>query len=340
MIIDDTKPLVALIQWEHERGIGRAINYELEMMGYPVIRFSNREPIPALAQIVFLYGPFGKYLQSLEKLSDPRMQTVIFWNTEGLPDISWNKSAVRVLSNIRSWIGRIEGGWKRPFDRAFIRFRYLGDILYAHRKGLIDVMADISAVYAEYLSNAGVPTITAPFGSSPTWFDDRSRERDIDVLWMGKFGSRRREKILRQLRAELRARGIDIYMVDNIEHPFVYDDARTELLHRTKITLNVLRTWYDENSLRICMAAPNGSMVISEPLLAHVPQYIPGTHYVSVTIPAMVDAIVYYLKNPAERNRIAKQAQQLSTNELTFAKTIKKIMDAALAHRATAGKWD
>ena len=321
---------VALIRWEGEHGIGRAIEYELTALGYSVTRFSDLGTIPSDTDIIFLYGPFGKYIHLLERLPRSRRQKIVFWNTEGLPDINWHKPTVLALSRFRAWLGRLGD----PADRGFIRFRYLGDFLHAHRHGLIDVLADISAVYAEYLTEAGIPTMHAPFGSSPTWFDDRTRERDVDVLWMGKFGSPRRERILRQLRAELRARGTDIYMVDNVEHPFVFDEDRTELLHRTKITLNILRTWYDENSLRICMAAPNGSLVVSEPLLAHVPQYVAGEHYIAAPIPKLADTIMHYLENTAERDRIAENARQLTTTELTFANTIARIMEKVRTHRS------
>lgn len=332
MSLIEKRAHIALIHWENEEGIGQAIQAELATLGYLVTRFGENDAIPAAADIIFLYGPFGKYNHLLESLPSPRVQTVIFWNTEGLPDISWPPKLVRVLSRLRAWAGR-GTGWRQRFDRGFIRFRYLGDFLYAHRHGLIDVLADISVVYADYLSAAGIPAIHAPFGSSPTWFDDRVRERDIDVLWMGKFASRRRENILRRLRAELAEHGVEIYMVDNVEHPFVYDDERTELLHRTKITLNILRTWYDENSLRICMAVPNGSLVVSEPLLAHVPQYIAGEHYVSAPIPKLAETIIHYLNHPTEREKITENARRFITTELTFANAIATIMDAAFAHR-------
>ncbi len=326
---------IALIYWENEEGIGQAIRAELDALGYLVTRFGENDAIPAAADIIFLYGPFGKYSHLLDGLPSPRTQTVIFWNTEGLPDISWHPKLVRVLSRLRAWAGR-GTGWRQRFDRGFIRFRYLGDFYHAHRRGQIDVLADISAVYADYLSTEGIPAIHAPFGSAPAWFDDRARARDIDVLWMGKFGSARRKNILRRLRAELAEHGVEIYMVDNVEHPFVYDDARTDLLHRTKITLNILRTWYDENSLRICMAAPNGSLVVSEPLLAHVPQYVAGEHYVSAPIPKLAETIVHYLNHPAEREKIAENARRLTTTELTFANAITTIMEAAFAHRRAA----
>ena len=134
-------------------------------------------------------------------------------------------------------------------------------------------------------------------------------------------------KLLDQVRAELRQRGIEMYVVDNLERPFVFDDERTELLNRTKITLNLLRTWYDENSLRICMAAANRSLVVSEPLLPHVPQYRIGAHYVTAPVDKLADTITYYLQHEQERQRIVENAYRFVTTDLTMHASVGAIMD-------------
>ena len=79
------------------------------------------------------------------------------------------------------------------------RFRYLGDYYYAYRKGWIDVLADSSALFARIRSKHGLPTLFAPWGVTPRWYADLNLERDIDVLWMGTWGTRRRRRILDQI---------------------------------------------------------------------------------------------------------------------------------------------
>jgi hypothetical protein len=169
----------------------------------------------------------------------------------------------------------------------------------------------------------------APFGSHQPWYGDLGLERDIDVLWMGKRATRRRSQALDRLREELHAKGVNLYVVDGEERPFVYNEERTELLNRTKITLNLLRTWYDENSLRIAMAAPNRSMVVSEPLLPHVPQYKPGEHYIAAPVEKLAETICHYLEHSQERQQIVEDAYQLSTTELTWRRSMQIIMEAA-----------
>jgi hypothetical protein len=342
---------IAIPQSVDGSGIGQTIAYELEQLGHQPFFFPLHERVPPEAQVVFLFGPFGKFLHIPQQFAGQKpgqRPALVYWNTEGLPDLRIPRPLVQAGAALRSWVGRWDGSdspllrrlsqtepvsW---LDRRFVRFRYVGDYLYAFRRGWVDVFADISAVYADYLSYFGLPAIAAPFGSSKPWYADLKLERDIDVLWMGKRASRRRSDALDRLRLELRARGRDIYMVDNVERPFVFDDARTELLNRTKITLNLLRTWYDENSLRLSLAAPNRSMIVSEPLLPHVPQYRAGVHYASAPMEKLADTIVYYLEHEAERQELVENAYQLTTTELTFGRSMQKIMDAvsALRHQA------
>jgi hypothetical protein len=141
--------------------------------------------------------------------------------------------------------------------------------------------------------------------------------------------------LLDQVRGKLRKRGVDIHVVDNREQPFVFGEDRTRLLNRAKITLNLTRTWYDDNYSRFALAAPNRSLIVSEPLLPHCPQYEAGVHYVSAPIDQLANTIVSYLENEAKRQRIVENAYQFVTTELTFHNSIKTIMDAVCQARQT-----
>lgn len=325
-------------------GIGEAIRAELEALGHSPVIFPLDGLPPDGSDAVFLFGPFGKFLHIPEQLARRKREQrplFIYWNTEGLPDLRIPRRTAAWLGGVRSWMGRVQNS-STPLlrkaasmppvslvDHRFLRFRYLGDYLYAHRKGWIDVFADISDVYAGYFSQYGLPAIHAPFGSFEEWYDDLRLDRDIDVLWMGKRATGRRSTALDRIRSQLQEHGVDIYMVDNVEHPFAYGEDRTRLLNRAKITINLLRTWYDENSLRMCLAAPNRSLVVSEPLLPHVPQYRAGVHYISASIESMADTILYYLEHEDKRLQIVDNAYHLLTEEMTFSRSIGNIMAAA-----------
>lgn len=336
-------------------GIAEAIACELEALGHRPEFFPLEARVPDGVEVVFLFGPFGKFLHVPQQFAlngsgrgagNRRRPTFVYWNTEGLPDPRLPRPLVDSLSVARSWAGRLSHhpnprlrhlaarGPLAQLERRLLRFRYLGDYLYALRQGWVDVFADISAYYAGLLRGRGLPALVAPFGSFAGWYEELNLERDIDVLWMGKRASQRRSDALDRLRAELREHGVEIHMVDNEERPFVFGDERTRLLNRTKITLNLLRTWYDENSLRICMAAPNRSLVVSEPLLPHVPQYQAGVHYIAAPLAGLAQTILYYLENEAERRRIVENAYAVSTQEVTFRNSMRTIMDAVREKRA------
>jgi hypothetical protein len=248
----------------------------------------------------------------------------------------------------RSWVTRQSG--QRNSGAAFpparrtlcwlnsrmFRFRYLGDYLHAFRKGWLDLLADSSALYAELRSRHGLPCLFAPWGGTSRWYEDLNLERDIDVLWMGKLATRRRQRMLERVLAELRASGIRIHNVDGVENPFVFGEDRTHLLNRAKITLNITRTWYDDNFSRLSMAASNRSLVVSEPLLPHCPPCKPGMHYVSASAENLGQTILHYLRHEEQRLSIVETAYQLFTTELRMQNSVKIIMDEAVRIRQLA----
>jgi hypothetical protein len=120
-------------------------------------------------------------------------------------------------------------------------------------------------------------------------------------------------------------------VADNVENPFVWREQRTELLNRAKITLNITRTWYDDNYSRFSMAAPNRSLIVSEPMLPHCPEYKSGMHYVAAPIQELSAAILHYLEAEEERRIITDRAYNLLTQELTLANSVRRVMADAEA---------
>jgi hypothetical protein len=213
----------------------------------------------------------------------------------------------------------------------FMRFSYLGDYHYAYRRGWLSLLVDFSSIYAGLHRAHGLPALSVPWGAISAWSADLRLERDIDVLWMGARATRRRGALLDHVRAELRARGIEMYVADNVEHPFIFAAERTRMLNRAKITLNLTRTWYDDNFLRFPIVMPNRSLVVSETLLPHCPDYEAGTHYVAAPPETLAATIEHYLRRPDERQRLVENAYQLVTTELTLEKCVGRIMSAVAA---------
>lgn len=340
---------VAVVRWFGTDEIADAIYSELAYLGHSPVFFQHDARIPGNADVVFSFAPYGSFLaiaSQLETMPKASRPILVHWNTEGIPDLRLPWRFVSTLGQLRSWLGRIsdqlEARAGRHMNEGFLaqqrtrmlRYRYVGDYYYAYQHGWLDLFADSSAVYAQIHQNHGLPTLHIPWGRVSDWHCDLGIERDIDVFWMGTRGSKRRSDILDQVRAKLRAQGVEIYMADNEEHEFVFGKERTRMLNRAKITLNIARTWYDDNYSRFTIAAPNRSLVVSETLLAHSPACEAGVHYVASPVDQLAETILHYLAHPEERNRIVDNAYTLVMESLTMRASVAKIMDAvAQIHR-------
>ncbi len=339
----DRPGTVAIPQGNESDGIAEVISDELRALGYQPVYFQIGSPIPQKTEVVFSYGPYGNFLtipRQLAKMLPNQKPIFLHWNTEGLPDLRISWKIMSSIARWRSWLGRVQdsrnGSARTPGtgrllslnESRMLRFRYLGDYYYAHRRGWLDIFADTSEVYAEIHRRHGLPTIVAHWGATRQWYKDLGLERDIDVLWMGTRGTKRRSVILDRVRNELEANGVRMHVADGKENPFIFDDERIYYLNRSKITLNITRTWYDDNFSRITLAAPNRSLIVSESVLPHCPSFIEGTHYVSVPVERLAETIRYYLDHEEERLRIVDNAYHLVTTKLVFRESIKSIMDA------------
>jgi spore maturation protein CgeB len=72
----------------------------------------------------------------------------------------------------------------------------------------------------------------------------------------------------------------------------------------------------------------NKSLVVSEPIVYPEP-YVPGEHYVSASLEDMPDVIRYYLANESERERIADAGHKFVTTELTFDRSVSRVLELA-----------
>jgi hypothetical protein len=332
---------IALLHWFEDDGISEMIFDELVALGHEPVPFVYGAPIPPAVEVILSHGPHGELLplwQQAAHTSVGQRPTVVHWNTEGLPDLKLPPWLMWALAADRSRVGRLKRNEHlcrrllarvQPLpwiDQRMHRFRYVGDYDFAFRNGLLHVLGDSSQIYGRIFAQRGMPTLYVPWGSTPAVYADLGLERDIDVLWMGKRGTGRRSRLLDRVRRELRSHGVEMYVADNEENPFIFREERTQFLNRAKITLNITRTWYDDNFSRFAYAVPNRSLVVSEPLLPHCPEYEAGRHYVSAPVERLAETIVYYLAHGEERRCIVEEAYRLITTGLTFRESIARLM--------------
>ena len=335
---------VAVVCWSDPDENALAICHELEALGHQPRIFLSDQTVPEDVDIVLTFAPYGRFQHIPRQISDMavgKRPLLIHWNFESIPNINIPWPVLSSLGALRSKVDRIvdeNGKLARritktiPYSRLnqkMHKFRYLGDYSYAYKDGGLNLLCDSSKIFADLFNSHGLPTMHLPWGIAPSWYTDMNLERDIDVLWMGKWRTRERARLLQKIRKELSEHGLVMYMADNVENPFVFGDVRTRLLNRAKITLNILPTWYDPGfQFRFTKAAANKSLVITDPVLPHVPELEAGKHYVSTPIESLVDSILHYVENEDARNQIVENAYCLVTEEFTLAKSINSIVDA------------
>ena len=339
---------IGVVFWKNKTEFLTHVTDTISELGYEVVDVAADERLPRGLDVLLICGPFGSLVPVINQISQrpggwrPR---VALWMTEQftnpkMPEwlhrwLGWMRSSLerKVFYAQREEAWQIRPQFARMASRA-LRLRYYGDLRWLEQEGILDVLAVGSKWIAHYLSERGFPAMVAYIGHTPAWGAPLGLERDISVLWLGKVATARRRAVLEQIAATLRQEGIEMLRVDGENHPYVFGEERTRLLNRSKITLNVLRTPWDNHSLRYFLAAANRSLIVTEPTAPHTP-FVPGKHLVEAELEQMAQTIRSYLADDEARRTITEQAHRLVTGELTMKRSIARIVDRALEGQAT-----
>lgn len=331
---------VGVVHWEEDDGIAPLVVGILDGLGYRTIPVMYDAPLPENLGAVFAYGPLGSLVPLARQLQAcPRDRRPLFalWMTEQFASPDLPEPVHCALSAVRSQIERQsfrkvgKDRWQADprlhwLTSRGLRLRYYGDVHWLLRHELLSVLAVGSSWIADFLRVRGVPAKVAYVGHHEEWGSDMQLVRDIPVLWLGKTATDRRRHQLARIRDALQERGVPLAFFDGVEHPYVFGQERTVLLNRTKIAINVLRTKWDNHSLRYFLAAANRVMIVSEPTFPHIP-FVSGVHYVEAPLLKMADYICHYLDHEEERAAIANQAHQLVTTQITMQRSVSSIME-------------
>ena len=201
------------------------------------------------------------------------------------------------------------------------RARILAEVQYFQAQGLVDLLATNSSKRVGFLKKLGIESEFVPLGYDPVYGEDRKRERDIDVVFLGLLGKkRRRRRLLQIIKNDLKSYGIDLTIVSGKKHDNnqrVGGEERTELLNRTRIMINVLASQTDMTGERLLMAMANGALVISEPMSEAAP-FVPDQHFVVAEPNRIAEKIAHYLRCEQERAAITERAYKFVTEKLTM----------------------
>ena len=149
------------------------------------------------------------------------------------------------------------------------------------------------------------------------------------MVFLGTTVDRRRRTLVARLEAEFARHAVSVQIHDGSpQRGFCFDEARTLLLNRAKILLNIMRQPWDDPVHRMLLAAANGALLLSEPLAPDsVGPFAVGEHLVTAEIVDLGAAVSYYASHPVERERIARQAFELVTGELTIERMCARLLD-------------
>lgn len=191
------------------------------------------------------------------------------------------------------------------------------------REGTIDLLFVTSREKQEYVAEEGYESWYVPYGYHRSLGRLLGIERDVDVLFLGETRPWRRRRHLRHLRRA----GVEVTVRGSwhADAKGLWGEERTRFLNRTKIVIHLQRYPGKVAAMRFVFAMANGAMVISEPSYRPEP-FVSGEHYVEATVGEMPGVIRHYLARPEERERITAAAHRLVTEELTYRRSMEKML--------------
>ena len=171
------------------------------------------------------------------------------------------------------------------------------------RAGLIDQIWVSVAARQAFLAAHGVPSTVVPVGYVAEFGRPLSGvAKDIDVLFIGRPSPRRRLR-LRALQQQLAAVGKSMQIVERDCH----GEQRIALMNRTRIVLNLLNFPWEFPLIRLLMAFSCRALVVSEAATEAGP-FVNNRHLILRPVEQLFEALVHYLDNEAERQRIVDDA--------------------------------
>jgi hypothetical protein len=193
-------------------------------------------------------------------------------------------------------------------------------LMRRHRPALDRIVIDTLA-RAEGALSAGLDVAIVPFGYHAAYagtLTAPASDRDIPVLSLASVDPvARRQRVLPEIEATLGRSGAAVAHVER----HTYGAARTDVLRRSKVVLDVHRVPGSHPLYRFILAAAAGAALVSEPLDQPQP-LVPGVHYMEAATSRLGEATLELLADEPRRRRIVDAAQALLTGELDLRRTL------------------
>jgi hypothetical protein len=318
------RPIDLVVRARHSLPFDEAVACALPRLGFGAGMVGQDRFAPEPGRIVLMRGNASWFLAAFERLAAKpagERPFLILWETEPLPlpeaaglkverpslgDLARIALHPDLVNDPRSNVRRI----RRLVDR-----------------GLIDLLVVSTLGGQRFLSDQGIPAAHVPLGYIPDHGRDLGLERDIDVLFIGELGIRRRKRAFRRLARD----GLRIETVGDWTDPSCWGEERTRLLNRVKILLNIPRHPGILSGARMLLGMANKALVVAEPVYLPDP-YVPGRHYLSAPLDELSDLVGEALADEPGRLRVTEAAHRFVTEELTVERSLTTVL-ALVAER-------
>lgn len=243
----------------------------------------------------------------------------------------------KLLRLARRWLARPyarqvihspdEEGWKAfevgTYFKALAEWRRIREV---HASGGVDHYFATNQPRVAFLRSRGIEATLLPFGYHPDWGRNLQLQRDIDVLFLGRWDRGRRKTALGELEEQLARRGRTLTVVRGAFGP-----EREKLLNRARIFVNLLRAPHDMAGMRLLLGMACGALVVSEHCDG-TGEFRAGEHFVMAERSQLAGVIDHYLAHEAERSKIARQGNEFVTQELTLANVVREMLKQVVPH--------
>ncbi len=242
----------------------------------------------------------------------------------------------------RRQLETVTGEAHKLLDKNDVRFIHLqAEWILAHGSGpggWLKSVACGSAARVEFLVHHGVAALHVPvpphliWGSPPC--DVLTRDmlahdtsagdgrRDIDLLLFGHDRTRSRRRIWSSVATEVKSRGYRVLTVAQGLH----GTARTELMRRTRVTLQVPSIPWEFPGIRMLIAIQCGVLVVASSSEQSAP-YEASTHYLPTTLKRLADTVVRVLDDEPFRSGFVESARRSLDATLSPCEIAKQIMN-------------
>jgi hypothetical protein len=291
--------------------------------------------------LLLIPGPFyplSPVISRISGLKEKRKIKIAIWLTEQrlsnkTPDwfLRWGGDFLRTITANLENLSYQQTVIKYFLNKIVLkgtRLRLPGEISLLYKKGWLDLLAVSTLSHQHFFQKKlGITTEVIPMGYHKYLGENLHLNKDIDVVFLGSLRDHRRKKIINKLYNSLAERNITLVIHDGscLERKLIFGQERTNLLNRSKIMLNIMRQPWDDLVFRMLLAAPNRTMIVSEPVIDTIP-FQPENHFIMAEIEQISRIIQCSLQNHEKREQIIDRSYDLVVNKMPMEKMILKLM--------------